>query len=221
MKICSLVTKLACLVTNTQDMYGREAGVPDSELIQGILSPARLNEAITRIYQLYFSSLSWYVMNNSGSRQDAEDIFQEVVITFIRLVQEGKFRGESSIKTFLFSLNRHAWLNELKRRNRAMAREERFESELDRHEADVSYFICDRESRKRLDELMRQLGENCRTILQLYYFDDLSLKDILHQLHYESEQAVRNKKYKCMKQLRELIEANPAAMQILKNIVNG
>jgi DNA-directed RNA polymerase specialized sigma24 family protein len=86
--------------------------LPDTELVANLRAGKSMDEAIKAIYRNHFESLCWYIMNNSGSRQDAEDVFQEVVLSFIDLVQRDKFRGESTVKTFLFSLNRHTWLNE-------------------------------------------------------------------------------------------------------------
>jgi hypothetical protein len=43
----------------------------------------------------------------------------------------------------------------------------------------------------------------------------------LEQMHYESEQVVRNKKYKCLKQLEMLIEENPTLKRNLKNLLHG
>ena len=96
----------------------------DSELVADIKAGDNLDKAIRSLYRDHFESLSWYVINNNGSRQDAEDIFQEVIVAFIEVVQQNKYRGESTIRTFLYALNRHMWLNELKRRGRALAREE-------------------------------------------------------------------------------------------------
>src|ERR1700755_1797743 len=113
----------------------------DEELIRSLQSGQNRNEATRFIYQHFFDGLSWYILNNRGSLQDAEDIFQEVTVNFISLVQLNKFRGESSVKTFLFSLNKYTWLNELKRRGRAMVRAEKYESEKDTDEKDVSHFL--------------------------------------------------------------------------------
>lgn len=194
---------------------------PDAEVVAGLRSGSRLDEAVKTIYRHHFDSLCWYVMNNNGTRQDAEDLFQEVLVTFIELVQQGKFRGESSVKTFLFSLNRHAWLNELKRRGRALAREEKFEKAKPTEEADVSRQIGEREGRKQLLDLLGKLGEACRKILVMFYYENRSVAEMLDELEYENEQVVRNKKYKCMKQLEQFIAADPALKQNLKNLMHG
>jgi RNA polymerase sigma factor (sigma-70 family) len=160
-------------------------------------------------------------MSNQGSMEDAEDIFQEVLVNFIALLQEDKFRGESSVKTFLFSLNRFSWLNELKKRGRALAREKNYEREKDKYEADVSHLMIEKESTEKILDLVKELGETCRKILVMFYYENFSMKEILEQLDYETEQVVRNKKYKCLKQLEKMIGENPLVKQILKNLLHG
>lgn len=200
---------------------GESKNFRDAELVAMIRQGQNLDPAIRALYRNYFDSLSWYVVNNSGNAQDAEDIFQEVVVAFIDLVQKDKFRGESSIKTFLFSLNRHIWLNELKRRGRALAREEKYEKGQERVTEDVSGQLADRETKAELARLVETLGEQCKTILLLFYYENRSMKEILEQVDYENEQVIRNKKYKCLKQLEKMIMENPQLRDTLKNLLHG
>lgn len=194
---------------------------PDSELVDNLRNGQKLDESIKAIYRSYFDSLSWYIMNNSGNRQDAEDIFQEVVVSFIDLVQKDKFRGESTVKTFLFSLNRYAWLNELKKRGRAVLREEKYEKQQDQTELDTSHLMTDREDKAALVKLVGELGDTCQKILVLFYYENMSMKEILEVTEYENEQVVRNKKYKCLKQLERMIDEKPALKETLKNLLHG
>lgn len=195
--------------------------LPDTELVANLRAGKSMDESIKAIYRNHFESLCWYIMNNSGSRQDAEDVFQEVVLSFIDLVQKDKFRGESTVKTFLFSLNRHTWLNELKRRGRALAREEKYERGQDKTEMDAGHYIADREGKAEVTRLVGELGDTCRKILLLFYYENLSMREILETLHYENEQVVRNKKYKCLKQLEQMITEKPYLKQSLKNLLHG
>lgn len=193
----------------------------DTDILAGIRSGKSLDEAIKAIYRAHYNGLSWWIMNNSGSRQDAEDIFQEVVVSFVQLVQKDRFRGESSIKTFLFSLNRHAWLNELKRRGRAELREERYQKGQESFDDLVGNELIERETSQQVTGLLERLGATCKKILLLFYYENNSIREILTELHYENEQVVRNKKYKCLKQLEQLLEENPALKQQMKNILHG
>lgn len=188
----------------------------DTELLAALRTNHGLDGAVKSLYRAHFESLSTYILQNSGSRQDAEDIFQEVLLTFIELVQLGKFRQESSIRTFLYALNRNIWLNELKRRDRANSREKRFEMTRDDVEKDVSHAIAGREARKEVLEILGNLGETCSKILLAFYYENLSIREILKTLNYENEQVVRNKKYKCLKQLADRLQADPRLAQTLK-----
>jgi RNA polymerase sigma factor (sigma-70 family) len=189
----------------------------DTELLTAISNKDTLDDAIRYIYQQFADTVSSYIINNSGSQQDAEDIFQETVVAFIELVQKNKFRGESAIKTFLVAIARNCWLNELKKKERTGYREKLFESARDDQEADVSHLISDRELKQQFRKILDRLGEPCKKILLLFYYENLSMKEMVQQLPYENEQVVRNKKHKCLQQLTGLFRENPVLARQLSS----
>lgn len=188
----------------------------DSELLQLIQTGQRLDPALQYLYGQCYDPLRIYIETNGGSAADAEDVFQEVLVSFIEIVKAGKFRGDSSIKTFLYSLNRNIWLNELKKRGRAQVREMKYEKARDTEDADAETLIAGRESRKQIMEMVERLGESCQKILLAFYFENLSMKEILATTEFENEQVVRNKKYKCLKSLEQLLTADPQLAKTLK-----
>jgi RNA polymerase sigma factor (sigma-70 family) len=99
----------------------------DKELIETLKKDHVSDLVIKYLYKNYYYGLSNYIKLNQGSEQDAEDIFQEVIVNFIEIIKTNKFKGDSSIKTFLYSLSRYTWLNELKKRNKVFLREEKYE----------------------------------------------------------------------------------------------
>jgi RNA polymerase sigma factor (sigma-70 family) len=191
----------------------------DQELLAALRDNRQVDKAVRFLYYQYYDALSIYIRQNNGSGQDAEDVFQEVVVTFIELVSKNKFRGESSIKTFLYSLNRHIWLNELKKRNRMEQRNLKFEKSRDQVEADAGAYIAGREARAQILTVVEQLGEACKQVLMAFYYQELSVKEMLAFLPYENEQVVRNKKYKCLKKLEEMLHQDPALANNLKTIL--
>jgi RNA polymerase sigma factor (sigma-70 family) len=191
----------------------------DQALLSALGNNSEMDKAIRFLYRHYYETLSIYIRQNSGNEQDAEDVFQEVVVTFIDLVGEGKFRGESSIKTFLYSLNRHIWLNEMKKRNRMQVRNLKFEQAKDALDTDVSVHIAGREARQQIMSIIELLGDACKKVLLAFYYQELSVKEMLAFLPYENEQVVRNKKYKCLKKLEELLHEDPALAGNLKNVL--
>jgi len=193
----------------------------DAELIVAVREEQSRNKAILFIYQQYAASTSSFIINYGGSEQDADDVFQETVVSFIEVVKKGNFRMEASIKTFLVSVAKNIWFNELKKRERSGHREKIFEYGRDQKEADISHQIGDLEKKRQLRELVNNLGEPCKKILMLFYYENLSMKELVEHLPYENEQVVRNKKYKCLQTLTGFIKSNPAIAQQISEIVKS
>jgi len=191
----------------------------DAELIAAITSGKHLDPAIHSLYRQFSEAIRSFIMSYGGNEQDADDVFQETVIAFIDSVKKGKYRQESSVKTFLASVARHIWFNDLKKKERAGIREKKYESTRDQHESDISHQIGDIEQRRQLRDLLTQLGEPCNKLLHLFYYENLPMKEIVEHLPYENEQVVRNKKYKCLQQLTGLLKANPALAGQLNELI--
>ena len=187
-----------------------EGKISDSELIVALNDKTQLNDAILSLYRNYSDLVSSFLINYGASEQDADDVFQETVIAFIGIIQQGKFRMEASIKTFLVSVARNLWRNEQRKRMRTDFREQRFESGRPQSEDGINEWINESEKKRQLRDLVFKLGEPCRKLLMLFYYENLSMKEILNYLPYENEQVVRNKKYKCLQQLTELMKNHPS-----------
>jgi RNA polymerase sigma factor (sigma-70 family) len=192
----------------------------DAALLEILRSDASPDDAIRFLYITQLDITTRYVKQNSGNDEDAQDIFQELVLVFIELVKKNKFRGESSVSTFLYALTRNIWLNELKKRNRAKLRDEKFDKQQPGTDMDVSHFIMHREMKTALMRMVDNLGEPCKKILLAFYFDNLAMKDILLATAYDNEQVVRNKKYKCLKQLEQMIASKQELAKNLKSVLS-
>jgi RNA polymerase sigma factor (sigma-70 family) len=191
----------------------------DDELMALIGETKNLNEAIAAIYRQHAESVSSFIMSRGGNEQDADDIFQETVVSFIDIVKRGKFRGDASIRTFLIAVAKNIWFNELNKRKRSGERDKKYETGKEEEELDVSHHISEREVKQQLRNLLEQLGESCRKLLILFYYENLSMKEMLEHLPYENEQVVRNKKYKCLQQLMEIIKKNPGIAAQITEII--
>jgi RNA polymerase sigma factor (sigma-70 family) len=194
-----------------------EGKFSDSELIVAVSDKTQLNDAILSLYRQYSDIVSSFIISYGASEQDADDVFQETVIAFIDIVQKGKFRMEASIKTFLVSVARNIWRNEQKKRMRTDFREQRFESGR-QSEDGINEWINESEKNRQLRDLVFQLGEPCRKLLMLFYYENLSMREMLDYLPYDNEQVVRNKKYKCLQQLTEIMKNHPSIALSLNEI---
>jgi RNA polymerase sigma factor (sigma-70 family) len=198
----------------------KKIGFSDSELVQAIQEKQMLEPAILQLYKEHAEITRSFIKGKGGTEQDADDIFQETVVSFIDSVQKSKFRQESGIRTFLISISKNLWYNEIRRRQRAGNRERLFEEDRDQGDPDIGEIIRDRELKRQLNQLLKDLGDSCRKILELFYYENLSMKEIVSHLHYENEQVVRNKKYKCLQQLTDKMKLNTLAARQINDLIN-
>jgi len=190
----------------------------DAQLIDELKQPAKLNGAIKFLYEEYYSLLESYIVKNSGSKDDAADMIQETMVAFVEIVEAEKFRGESSIKSFLFSITRNLWLSEIRKRNSADNRNRTFEKAKDGVEQEAVFHLIRREHFSTIEQLFETLGDKCKQLLMFVYYENMSMNEIIKVIpDYQNEQVLRNKKYKCMKQLEQMISENETIRTQFKN----
>lgn len=195
----------------------QKATYTDKEVLLKIRSSQQLNAAVSYLYQTYYGRLETIILRNNGSNEDAQDIIQETMVTFINIVQQGKFRGESGINTFLQAITKNLWLERLRKVKAEHQRHEKWSSAENPNSIDLEAEFQYKEATDTVAGIFKGLSETCQKILHLFYFKDLSMKEILPKMNYENEQVLRNKKSKCMKTLMQKIKANPAWADTMKN----
>ncbi len=184
-----------------------ERNYSDAELVYTLKHATEMDAGIKFIYREYYTFLEKYVLNNKGNKEDASDVIQETIIVFISIVEQDKFRGDASVKSFLYSITRNLWLTELKKRNSADNRNKYFEKSKDTIEQGIIKHLINREHLTLIQQLFEKLGEKCRQLLMLVYYEELSMSAIVELMpDYQNEQVLRNKKYKCMKQLEQMMQ---------------
>src|SRR5258705_11058735 len=73
------------------------------------------DKAFNVLYK-HFPMIRKSVLSNGGNAQDAEDIFQEALIILCRKAKDPGFKLTAQLSTYLFSVRRFLWKDELKKR---------------------------------------------------------------------------------------------------------
>ena len=154
-------------------------------------------KALAWVYKKYYKLITKMVISNSGSLQEALDVYQEGLVVFWQKSRSGKFKLTSRIGTFLYGVCQNIWFKELNRRKRTEHSEEDFEAPDD---------TAEKEREKLVEMCLDRLGERCKKILMLYYFDEVSMQQIAAELHFATTDTAKTQKYKCMKKLEEMIK---------------
>jgi RNA polymerase sigma factor (sigma-70 family) len=91
------------------------------ELINGIRK--RDNTVLRYIYSKYYQSVLHFVMNNSGTAEDAKDVFQEsMIVVFENVRADIDFKLDCSMQTYVFSIARIIWIKHLNRIKKNMTK---------------------------------------------------------------------------------------------------
>jgi len=159
--------------------------------------------ALRELYKTHFPMIANLICTNSGTEQEAKDVYQEAVIAFYEKVQQPQFVLTCKIKTYLFAVCRRLWLKRLAEKKRFTGKIEETESFLeieeemtDIHEKEKRYIT--------MSKAMEGLGEPCLSIIKDFYIHDLSMEVIGNKFGYTNADNAKNQKYKCLQRLKKL-----------------
>ncbi len=131
--------------------------------------------AFVRKYQAFVYATAYRFLQ---SREDALDVSQEV---FLRAIQHiHQFRGESSIKTWLYTITRNAAASWVRKYRRDLPIPEDFDpnQRLVSAEAPPDQQVEGRELQDILDRIILQLPEKQREVFVLRYIEGMSYEEI-------------------------------------------
>lgn len=168
----------------------------DSEVFEKICKGDE--KALEYLYKKYYKMMTKIVLSNSGTEDEAKDIYQDALVVFWQKATSGKLVLTSKMSTYIYSICLNLWRKELDRKSR-----------LTNEEKDSPvYHDDDKQERARIiNECLQQLDDTCRKVLTYYYFDKLSMQDIADKLGFANTNTAKTKKYKCKKKLDELVKS--------------
>jgi RNA polymerase sigma factor (sigma-70 family) len=153
-------------------------------------------KALELLYKKYYRMMTKLVITNSGTEDEARDIYQDALIVFWQKARSGKLVLTSKISTYIYSICQNLWRKELDRKKRLSSEEK---------DAQVSIDMETSEKEKIIARCMDQLGETCKKVLMYYYFEEMSMQDIAEKLGFANTDTAKTKKYKCKKKLDDLV----------------
>ncbi|MGB3868662.1 MAG: sigma-70 family RNA polymerase sigma factor [Flavobacteriales bacterium] len=152
------------------------------------------------LYASHYPAVRQYVVRNSGTASDAQDVFQEAVTVLWLQVKEGRFAAQADPDPggFLFRVAKNKWLDVLRsaaHRNMKVLHDGNHQ--LTFPEVDHT----DEERIMRLRGVYDKLDHKCRQVLDQFYFERKDLASIAANMGVE-EESIRTIKYRCMMKLR-------------------
>ena len=176
--------------------------ISDKEILQTLQAGgSRVHKIMDYVYLKSRSKVIGHVMKNGGSKEDGQDVLQESVAAFYSNIINNKYRGESDMQGYIFGIARNRWLKMLNSRNKSKTI-----LETDLHVAESDENQLDDGVVQKLEGVMGKLDEICRELLVAAFYYNYSANDLSEKFDFKNEQVARNKKYKCLKKLKSLME---------------
>ncbi|HEY8402832.1 MAG TPA: sigma-70 family RNA polymerase sigma factor [Cytophagaceae bacterium] len=173
----------------------------DEVYLEGIRSQDQ--KVLASLYKLHYNTIATFIANNSGSPDDAKDIYQEAFMIFYEKVLKEDLKLTCTIKTFLYSICRKLWLQKLYERNKFP--EKIIDSETFVEADDIAEECLEKEQQfEAMEMALNTLGDPCLSILKDFYFYSLSMDEITAKFGYNNADTAKNQKYKCLQRLKKL-----------------
>ncbi|KAA1242142.1 RNA polymerase sigma factor [Aquimarina sp. RZ0] len=180
-------------------------------IIRGIVAGDKT--ILKEFYKKHLPQVKSYILKNSGSEADAEDVFQDAMVFVYEKLENDSLELTSALGTYVYSVCKNLWMNKLKR-NQKTVHHEGILSMSKTNDLNIIDQIHDDERRYVFQKCFLELGKGCQELLSLF-FQGISMKDIAKQKGI-SEAYTRKKKFNCKKRLTELIKTDPV-FEELKN----
>ncbi len=158
------------------------------------------------VYSQNFSSVERFIVNNSGTSEDAKDIFQEAMIVLYEKLQRDDFVLTASLKTYIVAISKNLWLKH--RRNVSNHRQIELSDLLSNqfHEEIALSIEKEKTYLERLETYLTKITQHCYRLIRAMFFMDKSAEEVQDEFGYTTKHNVQNQKYKCVEQIKKVKE---------------
>jgi len=177
----------------------------------------RDNKAIfTLLYKNYYPMVKTIVHKYNGSKSDAEDVFQEMLIILIRAIENGRVNELDDLKNFIYTISKNVYLNILKKNARQSSLDTVPESLTE--DISVNNHAELQQSETLILDIIKQLGNTCYEILKAIIFENKRQEQIAEELGLSDRNVVKTYKNRCKNKLIELLQKKPKlSLELLRN----
>lgn len=191
-------------------LYSYMDTTTNTEYLEGIA-----NNDFAILQQIYKHSLPEvirYIKKNSGTVEDAKDVFQEGILAIFKKVGEDRLVLTTPFHAFLFMVCKRIWLKKLKRNgNKEVPFEGNWEFSF---EEDFEEAMLKSQKWALFNQKFAELTIECQQVLKMLFNKNSSL-EIADKMGYTEDYAKR-KKYKCKLSLTNLIKKDSTYKKLIE-----
>jgi len=172
----------------------------DEQFLEGLRIGDNL--VLSALYKKYYNLVLKFIVNNSGSEEHAQDVYQETIIVLFENVQKAEFALNCQLQTYIYSIAKRLWLKQLKKLGRTYLLKEEDENELTDVTTELAEHEQKEEEMERVNKSLIELGEPCASLIRDFYVNKQSMEEIAEKFGYTNADNAKNQKYKCLQRLK-------------------
>jgi RNA polymerase sigma factor (sigma-70 family) len=185
----------------------------DEAIIEGL--KLRRDDMIKYVYRELYPVVKSMVVSNSGTDEDAEDIFQDALVIVYKKGKDEELVLSSSFKTFFYSICKNIWLQRLgKLKNIHQIFVEIEEPVTLPESITKEMYTVENEKIKLYQKHFLGLGDDCQKVLRLF-LRKMSLREIAEIMGYKTEKYAKTRKYECKEELKNRILNDPNYLNLI------
>jgi len=171
----------------------------DRDYIVGL--QANDSNVIKAVYDNFFRKVERFIVNQNGTTPDAEDIFQEVLLSMVK--HHSAEIITQSFGAYLIRACKNQWQKKIRKKTELPLTNESLLVHFEKESAENR--LEQGELRELMKEKLNQLSPKCKQILLLFGFEGLSYAEITQLLDLTSENATKQQALVCRNKLKELL----------------
>ena len=181
------------------------------EILEGLRN--KDTNVLDFIYKNFFQQIKVFINKNSGTDEDAQDIYQDAVLVIYQKIKNDNLTLNCSFNTYLYSVCRLLWLKQLEKRRKTQEYAEDSEEVIELDDGILKLYSSN-ERYIIYQDHFKKLSQNCQKILELY-MARIQLKEIANILGYKSDLYVKKRKHQCKEKLVNSIKNDPRYKELL------
>lgn len=177
----------------------------EQKIIDGII--AGDETVIKSFYKRNYLAIKGYVLQNSGSIQDVEDVFQDAMVILYQKLRSGSLTLQASIHTYFYGICKNLWRSRLRSHRKEILTDTLYD-DFDPGAVPLIQAIEERTAQEQLyRKYFCKLPKAAREIWHLY-IEGKSAREIAAIMGY-SEGYVRKKKFLAKKKVLQMVSSDP------------
>ena len=148
------------------------------------------NQAYGELYKAYFGMVEYFILNNNGRTDDAEDIFQDTMIVLLEKLRQDDFMLTASIKTYIMAITKNLWFKRLRYAHRetefTTVHDNKFYEEIELAIENEKTYV------DKLQSYLHKITKHCQGLIHDMFFKEKAVEEIQKEYGYATKHNLQN-----------------------------